>query len=348
MDCVDTMTVESIKLKAPSPAAVCEPVPCGLESVEVIPVGKVAGWFDFDRQADSVVLRPVDPMPRRATICPAALFEHDRGFVDVNTVMGRMMFSRGSTEPQTYRPFTRDPQRRLRELYFPVEASPEDDWPTSKTRWRNWQAIAKRLVAAAQMTWSGLSEQDLTELVEFVPWPEPLEGCLLYALVQATHKRGRCVVEIGSRRGRSLSILAMALRGVDSESLLISIDPHEEQACTSDHCRLALRQIGEEARLVQIQATSDRAAGVLGRGVASLVFIDGDHTYDQVIADFDHYRDILVPGGCMVFHDYGYGNHNGVPEADPDVRRAIGENVIRAKGFRPLLLAHTQFAFLKQ
>ena len=37
-----------------------------------------------------------------------------------------------------------------------------------------------------------------------------------------------------------------------------------------------------------------------------------------------------------------------VPEADPDVRRAIGENVIRAKGFRPLLLAHTQFAFLKQ
>ncbi|MCH7873058.1 MAG: class I SAM-dependent methyltransferase [Planctomycetes bacterium] len=218
----------------------------------------------------------------------------------------------------------------------------------SKTRWSTWQAIGKRLVAATGMTWNGLAAQDLAELVEFVPWPEPLEGCLLHALVQATHKQGRCVVEIGSRRGRSLSILAMALRGVDSESLLFSIDPHEEQPCTLEHCRLALRQIGEEARLVQVQATSDRAAAVLGRGVASLIFIDGDHSYDQVIADFDNYRDILAPGGCLVFHDYGYGNHNGVPEADPDVRRAIDEHVMPAKGFRPLLLAHTQFAVLKQ
>ena len=50
----------------------------------------------------------------------------------------------------------------------------------------------------------------------------------------------------------------------------------------------------------------------------------------------------------MVFHDYGYGNHNGLPEADPDVRRAIDDHVMSADGFRPLLLAHTQFAFMKE
>ena len=181
-----------------------------------------------------------------------------------------------------------------------------------------------------------------------MPWPEPLEGCLLHALVQATHTAGNCVVEIGSRRGRSLSMLAMALRGISSDALLFSIDPQEERRHNLEQARLALMQIGEADRLVQIKATSDKTATVLGRGVAALIFVDGDHSYDQVIRDFENYREVLAPGGCLVFHDYGYGNHNGLPEADPDVRRAIDDHVMSADGFRPLLLAHTQFAFMKE
>ncbi|MCH7704519.1 MAG: class I SAM-dependent methyltransferase, partial [Planctomycetes bacterium] len=114
-----------------------------------------------------------------------------------------------------------------------------------------------------------------------------------------------------------------------------------------EHVRLALRQIGEEARLVSFACTSVRACRVLAPECASLIFIDGDHAYDQVVADFENYRGLLAPGGCLVFHDYGYGNHNGRPEADPDVRRAVDQRVRSAHGFRPLLLAHTQFAFVK-
>ncbi len=79
-----------------------------------------------------------------------------------------------------------------------------------------------------------------------------------------------------------------------------------------------------------------------------MVFIDGNHSYDQVVADFTNYRDLLAPGGCMVFHDYGYGPHNGRPEADPDVRRAVDDHVFGCPGFKPVLLAHTQLAFVKQ
>jgi cephalosporin hydroxylase len=98
---------------------------------------------------------------------------------------------------------------------------------------------------------------------------------------------------------------------------------------------------------VQITRSSNEACRVLGRQSASLIFIDGDHSYDQVLADFNNYRDLLAPGGCMVFHDYGFGSHNGLPDTDPGVRPAIDEHVIGAEGFRPLLLAHTQFAFVK-
>lgn len=325
-----------------------EVIPCPLEDVRVFPIGQPAAWLSFEREDDAVILRPRQPMPRRCTIRPAALFRQDRGFPDVSTVMGWVAFARGSTEHQIYRPFTRDPQRRLCELFFPAEAMPDDVWPTSPYRWSNYQAIAKRLLLAVEVAWDGLSSRDLEELVDFVLWPEPLEGCVLHALTKWTAGHGKCVVEIGSLRGRSASMLAVGLRAAGSNSLLISIDPHVEQPDNLSHVRLALRQIGEEDRLVQIRRTSDQVCHLLGREIASLIFIDGDHSYEQVLTDFHSYRNLLAPGGCMVFHDYGFGNHNGLPDTHPGVRRAIDEHVMGAPGFRPLLLAHTQFAFVKE
>lgn len=311
-------------------------------------LGEAGRWFTLEREGDAVIVCPKGPLPRRCTIRPAALFQQDRGFSEANTVMGRLVFPKGAAQHQRYRPFTRDPHRQLRELFFPLEAMPEDDWPTSATRWRNLESIAKRLCAMSAVPWNGLSANEVETLVEFVPcWPEPLEGCLLHALVQWTHHRGHCVIEIGSFRGRSASMLALGLRGADSDSPLISIDPHSEEPHNLAHVRLALTQLGEEKRLVQIAHTSDRAWRVLRPGSASMIFVDGDHAYHQVVSDFTHYRDLLAPGGCMVFHDYGYGNHNGRPEVQPDVRRAVDEHVIPNAGFKLLLLAHTLLALEK-
>lgn len=323
------------------------PQPFALDDVQILPIGQPAAWLRVEQDGDTVAITPHEAMPKRCTIHPAALFQQDRAFPDVSTVMGRLVFPRGSTERQNYRAFSRDPQRHLRELYFPVEACPDDEWATSRQRWTNQQAIARRLLGAAEVPWDGLAMRDVKELVNFVPWPEPLEGCLLHALTQWTHDRGRCVIEIGSLRGRSLSMLAMALRGVQSDALLVSIDPHREEPHNFSHVRLSLRQIGEEDRLVQIRTTSDQVAPLLGKACASLIFIDGDHSYEQVLADFQNCRDLLAPGGCMVFHDYGFGKHHGQPDYHPGVTRTIDEHVFKDPAFKPLLLAHTQFAFLK-
>lgn len=322
-------------------------IPLSLVGVPVLPIGQAAGWFSVTRSEETVTLSPVSPLPRRCTIRPAALFQQERGFPEVCAVMGRRVFANGATEAQTYRAYTHDPRRTLRELFLPMEAGPDDDWPNSAARWSNYQAVARRLLAVAEVPWGGLSARDVRELVEFVHWEEPFEGCVLHGLAQWAHRRGTCVIEIGSRRGRSLSMLAMGLRGAGSDALLISVDPHEECPHNKEHARLALRHIGEEARLVQFGCRSDRAAGLIGREAASLVFIDGDHSYAQVVADFRHYLPLLAPGGCLLFHDYGFGNHNGLPDAQPDVRRAVDAEVFGHAGLRPLLLSHTLMVFVK-
>ncbi|MCO6437862.1 MAG: class I SAM-dependent methyltransferase [Phycisphaerae bacterium] len=326
-------------------------------------VGQGGAWFSIEKQDEAVVVRPRAPLSRRCTIRVAALFEHEgdakgtareqwhtggAGHCSVSTVMGRVAFARGAHEPQVYRPYTLDPRRKLRELYFPVEAMPDDEWQASIPRWQNYQAVAKRLLIQAGIQWRGLDRQELEELTLHVPYPEPVEGCVLHALTQWSAEAGECVVEIGSFHGRSLTMLAMALRGLESESPLISVDPHMEHPWNRDHVRLSMRQLGEENRLVQFVCGADQAARLLRPGTASMVFIDGDHAYEQVLADYENYRELVAPGGVMAFHDFDFSDHNGLPALHPGVRRTIEGHVMRDGSFRPLLLAHTLFAFVKQ
>lgn len=37
-----------------------------------------------------------------------------------------------------------------------------------------------------------------------------------------------------------------------------------------------------------------------------LLFIDGDHSYESVKADWEAYKEFLRPGSIVVFHDYGW------------------------------------------
>jgi predicted O-methyltransferase YrrM len=311
-------------------------------------VGEGALWFEVERQDGGLMIRPVGPVPRRCLVRPAALFWRGRGFPDVNTIMGRILFGPGAVEPQFYRPFTKDPDRTLRGIYLLTEATPDDDLFASPARWRNYEAVAEQLLAHAGVPWSGFSADVIEALVGGEPWHQPLEGCVLHALAQWAVGRGCCVIEIGSLRGQSLAMLGHALHGAASDAVLISVDPHAESPENRDYTRLALSGTGSEGRIVQFPCTSDDAWRMLRPACASLIFVDGDHSYDQVVADFEHYRELLAPGGCLLFHDYGYGAHNGQPDVVPDVRRAIDRHVMGADAFRPLLLAHTLLAFVKR
>jgi Methyltransferase domain len=49
-------------------------------------------------------------------------------------------------------------------------------------------------------------------------------------------------------------------------------------------------------------ATVDRLLGLLDREV-DMLFIDGDHSYDGVKADYEMYSPLVRPGGLIGFHD---------------------------------------------
>jgi predicted O-methyltransferase YrrM len=49
--------------------------------------------------------------------------------------------------------------------------------------------------------------------------------------------------------------------------------------------------------------TQGKVRDILGGQELDLLFIDGDHTYGGVKADFDQYRPMVRKGGTIVFHD---------------------------------------------
>lgn len=52
-------------------------------------------------------------------------------------------------------------------------------------------------------------------------------------------------------------------------------------------------------------------------GVIDLLFIDGDHSYNGVIKDFNNYSKMVKPGGYIVFDDYN--DYTDSPEVKPAV-----------------------------
>lgn len=50
-------------------------------------------------------------------------------------------------------------------------------------------------------------------------------------------------------------------------------------------------------------AVRARLDALLGGGRLDLLFIDGDHTYDGVLADLREYRELVRSGGLIAFHD---------------------------------------------
>lgn len=50
-----------------------------------------------------------------------------------------------------------------------------------------------------------------------------------------------------------------------------------------------------------------------------VLFIDGDHSYAGVKADWEAYKDFLRPGAIVIFHDYGWAE---------GVRRVVHEEVM--------------------
>ncbi len=146
------------------------------------------------------------------------------------------------------------------------------------------------------------------------------EGLRLYELARAAVLLGPCL-EIGSYCGKSAVYIGTACR--EQGSVLFSIDHHrgsEEQQPGEEYFdpglfdaaswsidtfarfRETLRRAGLEEAVVPLVTASQPAARAWAAPLG-MVFIDGGHAHETVLADYRAWAEHLLPGGYLVFHD---------------------------------------------
>lgn len=140
-------------------------------------------------------------------------------------------------------------------------------------------------------------------------WLHNIEGKLLYKLAGKCPENG-VIVEIGSWKGKSTVWLASG--AIKSNSKVYAIDPHngnsseiKEEYGEIDTYDTFIENITKAKLLEQItpiRKTSEEAIRNFDKEI-DLLFIDGDHNYDEVKNDFDLWFPKLRNGGVIAFHD---------------------------------------------
>lgn len=140
------------------------------------------------------------------------------------------------------------------------------------------------------------------------------EECRAYFDVLMTLPEGSEIVEIGLEYGRSSSIAIQVAK--ERRLRYCGIDPFE------DHPEI------KEAWRTMAKSISAEYAGVFyGKGgdvemepnrVIAAILIDGDHSYEGVKSDCEHFLPHVSIGGFAMFHDYQR-------ESLPEVMEAVDE-----------------------
>ncbi len=198
--------------------------------------------------------------------------------------------------------------------------------------------VARPVLSAARSTWGSrvvgqTVKWSMTLTVDVAPdasfagvecWPERLAGFedldflftstpLDYGIAQlrfdeaaflyrtARNAPPGVVAEIGRYRGGSTLLLAAA---VPEGGRVVSYDayavPGVDGAALDAELSRALDRYGLLERVELAVADSKTVAPP---GECEVVLVDGDHTYEGVRADYDHWKTHVVAGGHLLFHD---------------------------------------------
>jgi len=154
---------------------------------------------------------------------------------------------------------------------------------------------------------------------------------LLYRL--ATQARGGAIVEIGSFRGLATICLARGAQSSSERPMVCAIEPHKLFVGVLGHRFVPedkqyflenIRRFEVESDITLIPLASLDALKDWSEPI-SLLWIDGDHRYAAVKADFLGWEPFLISGGIVVLHD----------TTDPDLgsARVVNELISNSKRF---------------
>lgn len=169
----------------------------------------------------------------------------------------------------------------------------------------------------------GLSRLDLSE------------AAYLFRLVRSLEEPR--VAEIGRYRGGSTFLLAAA------GARVVSID--NDRAGQSEYAPALARALARYGLRDRVDIVLDDSGTYpVAEESFHVVFVDGDHTYEGVRTDFEHWWPALPPGGHMLFHDAYFADEQ--PRM-AGVRRLVGEVERRDDAVRPPEAAGSFAHFVK-
>ncbi len=110
------------------------------------------------------------------------------------------------------------------------------------------------------------------------------------------------ILEIGRYRGGSTLLFAVA---IDANSKLTSIDNLAKIGCDDNALINVFKKAGFLNKVELI--VKDSTAIETKPNSYDILFIDGDHTYEGAMKDYEHWKYAVKPGGHLLFHDAAYG-----------------------------------------
>lgn len=145
----------------------------------------------------------------------------------------------------------------------------------------------------------GEAHRRAAESVAAVPgWLRPEDVLKLYEL--AYHATGP-ILEIGTYRGKSGALMAMALRDAGRPHLLVSVDV-DPTAAPAAAAAASVRGVRE--RIVFVRGSAEALFAANPGFRPSLVFVDGDHSEAAVRRDLETLETRVPAGALLVLHDY--------------------------------------------
>jgi predicted O-methyltransferase YrrM len=146
-------------------------------------------------------------------------------------------------------------------------------------------------------------------------WLLPNEGAWLFHAARSLPKAAN-IVEVGSFKGRSTCCLALGCKRTQRRVFAVDTFDGGPDLPKAELLPDFLRnlEVTGLSRFVEPRVGLSTEVSSKWDKPIHLLFIDGSHSYEDVLADFNGFYPYVVPGGIVAFHD--------VCEAWPGVLRA--------------------------